>query len=349
MPGVFRGILATFVLAAAMPTAGFAQPADDSGREEAREHFERGVGLMENENWDAALFEFERSLEIHPTRSALFNAGQCLKALHRYVNAIELLQRWMERHAGTAPAEETATVTAALQEMQQYVGELSVTVAVPGAQVLLDGGVLGTAPLDGPVAVDAGRHVLEATSEGYVPARTEVLVPGSERLEVTLALEPVPAPVEPRTPDVPPIDRTPASTPDVPLVGAPTGEDSGLDAAGFWSTASTAVALGIGAAVTGGLTVAAEDDLLAAKERCDGGDRTACADGPGLIDSYDTLRWTTNGLIFGAAALAVTATILAFFTDFGFGDGEAAVTLEPTTPDADGRPTGAVLGVCLSY
>ena len=245
------------VLAAAMALAPrlSAQPGDDA-RAEAQARFERGVALMENENWEAALVEFERSLELHPTRSALFNAGMCRKALHRYVVALDTFRSWRQLYDAVAREEERQAVRDAEAELAGFIGTVDILVDVPGAEVRLDGAVVGTAPLGGPINVDAGRHVVEAVADGYDWSRVEIVVATLERVPVSLTLEPIPPapPIEP--PDDPPFDADP--------VVPPPPEEEGVDVVSswwFWTVIGVVVA---GGAVTAGVLLAPGDERAAA-------------------------------------------------------------------------------------
>lgn len=46
-------------------------------RNQARQHFQRGMALVRERRWEAALTAFNASLELYPTQSALFNSGIC--------------------------------------------------------------------------------------------------------------------------------------------------------------------------------------------------------------------------------------------------------------------------------
>jgi hypothetical protein len=173
--------------------------------------------------------------------------------------------------------------------MQQLLGLLVIRVDPAGATVALDGEALGAGPFDAPVPVDVGRHVVEASLAGYEPSRQDVTVGTLQTVEVVLGLRPV---VEPPSAAVPPAE-----------------EGRKINQAWFWTTAGTAVASGVAAAVTGGLTYAAFQDFAA------GGhvDR-------GLADEGEALETTTNVLAGVAGAAAAAALVLAFFTDFGAGE-----------------------------
>jgi hypothetical protein len=353
-------MLATTATAVAQSDAG-----REAARAEARAIFERAVALMQGEDWETALLEFDRSFALHPSRSALFNRGMCQKALHRYLEAVRSFERWQAEYGDGAPEAEREAVGEALAELRQFLGAIRIVVEPAGAIIAVDGLEVGTAPLAVPVQVGAGRHVVEVTLGGHQPVRREVTVATLERIELAIALEPqapavAVAPVEPpdggTRPDTdpPPDDGSAGPGSIVPPVEgdrpAAAAADGGLDPVWFWTVGGLAVAAGIGGAVAAGLTVGAEDDVLSAKDRCDAGDDAACRDGPGLIATYDDTRWAANGLLFGAAGLAVTAAILAIFTEFGGNETPADLTVTATpTPNRDGGVGGLVLGLAGSF
>jgi hypothetical protein len=319
----------------------------DAARDEARVHFETGLTLMEAEDWDAALGEFERSLDLHPTRAALFNLAMCQKALHRYLEAIATFERWRGTYGGDAPEGEVEAVERALGQLEALTARVVFEVNVPGATVLLDGREVGVSPLDGAVALEVGPHVAEARVAGRAPVRVEFRVASRDHRTVALTFgaagESAP-PVDP--PDVggPPVEPTRGG----PDGGAGTPgtmpADEGLASGWFWGTAAAAVALAIGGGVTGGLVLDRADAFDEAATACEGGDAGACDRGRAILDEHDDYKLATNILVPAAAAFAATALALAFFTDWG-GEGEAS---EP--PPVSGTPvlTGDGVGFELS-
>ncbi|MBI5503142.1 MAG: hypothetical protein HY907_23055 [Deltaproteobacteria bacterium] len=277
---------------------------EEPAREEAQAHFERGIGLMRNENWSAALVEFDRSLELYPTRAALFNRGNCLYALHRYVDALAALLEWQAEYADTAaPEEERAAVAALLEEIRGYLAEVQLDVEPDGAVVRLDGVVVGTAPLAGPIVVTVGPHVVEAESADGAVDRAEVTVASGDH--AVLRLSPVPATgVDDPGPPPLPVPPPPPAMPET---------DDGVDQAWFWTIASTAVAAAAGAGICGGLAWSTHDTFAA-------GGQTD----PTLRDRGSDLELAANALFGITAAAAVTALVLGFFTDFDGGESEPA-------------------------
>ena len=354
------GLSLALLASASPPVLAQEQPAGadaDAARDEAHERFNLGLALMENENWEAARLEFERSLELFPTRSALFNLGMCQKALHRYLQALETFEGWLAAYAESAPAQEHATIEEAIAELRSFVGELVVIAEPPGAQVAVDGAPVGVTPLDSPVPVEVGIHTVEVTAAGHEGALRQITVISRQRVEVAVELIPR-TPAEPVPPEGPgPVE--PAET----LTGSgPTPEESGggeagggdeaggMSSAWFWTAASAAAAAGIAGAVTGSMALVRDGDFADAVSHCQAGEHAACRDGRAIASECDDWELATNVLLPAAGAFAAAALVLVFFTEFGGGAVEeppAAVFAGPTV-GATGAD-GAAIGVSWRF
>jgi len=153
---------------------------------------------------------------------------------------------------------------------------------------------------------ELGQHGSSITAfQRYVAIRGTAL-PAEERAEIEGMVREMGGTLE--TP-APPDTGTPPAGGTTPGQGDGAADD-GVDQVWFWVTAGTAVALGIGAGITGGLLVSTHDDFV------NGGSTDQ-----DLADKGDTLQVTTNVLAGLAGAAAAAALVLAFFTDFG---GEAS-------------------------
>jgi hypothetical protein len=87
-----------------------------------------------------------------------------------------------------APAERrTAAGQRLYDTARAKVGSLTVTVDLPGADVAVDGNVIGKAPLEEPLFVEPGHHQIEARS-GTKVASAQVDVPAGASQTVPLAL-----------------------------------------------------------------------------------------------------------------------------------------------------------------
>lgn len=71
-------------------------------------------------------------------------------------------------------------------------GAVMISVSVPYAEVTIDGETVGTTPLEEPVAVTPGRHVVEVSRSGYPSAQETVEVREGQVTRLELTLEPLP-------------------------------------------------------------------------------------------------------------------------------------------------------------
>jgi len=169
-----------------------AQPAqpDQATRDAARLHFTAGREALTAERFEEALTEFRAANELIPAAPALYNVGICLRKLHRDVEALEIFRGYLTTYANPTTdrdRQQRTEVENLVEEIQDTVGTVQVNVNVSGATVLVDGQVVGAAPLGHPVEVVAGPHTFRAEAEGYRPAEEAVRVEAGQQISVTLA------------------------------------------------------------------------------------------------------------------------------------------------------------------
>jgi len=209
-------LLAALVLA---PLRAGAQ--DASAVAEARERFDRGIRLFDGESYEAALAEFLRAYEVAPNHVVLLNIAHTCRRLGRNAQAVDAFERYLAEGGDAVQAQRRAEVERELHDLRPMVGGIRVVVSRPDAAVVsIDGIEVGAAPLDRPVRVDAGRHVVEVNAEDHLPSRREVTVAGQAEALVEVSLTPVPAPAPAPVPAPAPApapeqpDVVPTLTPD---------------------------------------------------------------------------------------------------------------------------------------
>src|SRR5207248_332722 len=71
-------------------------PDQPSGPEEtSRRHFEQGVALYNEHNYEGALAEFQASYHDRAVASVLFNIALTYKAMFKYAEATEAMERFL--------------------------------------------------------------------------------------------------------------------------------------------------------------------------------------------------------------------------------------------------------------
>ena len=271
-------------------------------KEEAEKHFLAGVSLQKVDDFDAAIAAFNTSLRLYPTKGALFNLSNCLRAVHRYGEALKALEKLERDHGSELDGPMRSAVEGQLEELRNLTASLVVQVEQSGAEVWLDGALLGRSPLPEALYVSPGGHDIEVRLEGFEPAKVRVELHSRQAFttQITLAKAVAPPPTPPAP--VPPPKVEPPATPPA----SPKPQERGALTTAGWITAGTGAALLAGGAVTGVWALTLDGDL---KGECVDGHCPAGRSGD--IDRLGTLTTTTNILLgVGVALTAGGITML---------------------------------------
>jgi tetratricopeptide (TPR) repeat protein len=213
-PATGARLVAVWVLAAAWLGARPAAAQETSGtpspRELARQHYDAGAAAFEAGDYAAALVDLDQSYRLFPSLRTLYSLGLCQHALGNSGPALRSLEQYLREAGAEAPADLRARAEELVAQLRAGMGRLEVQVNVEGAEVLVDGEVVGRSPLAAPYDVGPGWHLVEARHESWDgrPQRIEVAAGGSAT--VTLALAPLPEP--PAPPPVPDPEPEPAES-----------------------------------------------------------------------------------------------------------------------------------------
>jgi len=161
----------------------------DDKKKEAKEHFDKGYALMQEEAWDAALAEFTVSLSLFPTKNGRRNAADCLRALGRFDEALAMYEMLLKEHGSALSPAEVESANKKIAELKALTGTLVITSNVEGATVVVDGRERGKTPLSGPIVVAAGTRVVRVSKEGYLPFEAKPIVAGKASVSVDAKLE----------------------------------------------------------------------------------------------------------------------------------------------------------------
>lgn len=183
----------TFVLVArgsfAAPPQPPTTPPSDATVADAKRHFEAGLKLYAERVYAAALTEFEESYRLGGRATALKNVAQCHRELKQFAEAYDAYNQLLVLH-GNDPvlkAPEKAAAKKALAELAKIIGTVEILAEPPGAEVSIDGKVVGVTPMR-PVHVDLGDHEVKITKVGYEPFAKSVTVVAEQSVSVSAAL-----------------------------------------------------------------------------------------------------------------------------------------------------------------
>jgi len=179
--------------AATTATTPPAEP-DQATRDAASGHFRAGRDAFNAGDFETALTEFRAADVLIPANRALSYIGQCLHKLNRQIEALQTFRRYVELYGEPATDRDRTALQEVkdwIEELEDVVGKVQVSVALSGATVLVDGQIVGNAPLTGPVEVVQGPHTFRAEMEGYRAAEETLTVASGQQTTITLIPTPL--------------------------------------------------------------------------------------------------------------------------------------------------------------
>jgi hypothetical protein len=184
-------------------------------KDEARRHFDRAIGLVDDGQLEGALVEFQRSYDLTHHFAVLYNIGQVLVSLARPVEAFDAYQRYLADGREAVPAARRAEVEKEMARQKSRIALIEIYGLPDGARVHVDGKEMGKAPVAASFRVAVGKHAITVTAEGFEPAASEVTVAGEDHRMFSMALtrQATPAPVATAAPVVPVAPIAPVSPP----------------------------------------------------------------------------------------------------------------------------------------
>jgi hypothetical protein len=191
--------------ALAQQPGGSAQaPPDAAKMEEARRHFERGIGLLrdpEGEKVEAAYLEFKVAYELSRSPRVLGNIGYCAMRMERNTESVDAYREYLKLVPDVDPAER-AQIKQDVVTMTEGAASVTTKFSGPGAWTLVDERV----PARGAeitnvyearageaitILVHPGRHTMHAKVNGDEQGRWEFEAVGGGSL--SHGFEPKPA------------------------------------------------------------------------------------------------------------------------------------------------------------
>jgi tetratricopeptide (TPR) repeat protein len=172
--------------------ASTAPPENEAAVKEAAERYERGLQLYSEGEAALALIEFERAHDLVSDYRVLYNIGQVRIQLGRYASARDALQQYLEQSGDDLPPDRKTAVEADLQMLVGRTAHLKVITNEPGAEIVMDGIVVGQTPMSEPLLVDAGVRAVAVQKQGFQSNSTRISLAGRDERELTLNITKIP-------------------------------------------------------------------------------------------------------------------------------------------------------------
>jgi PEGA domain len=181
-------------LAAAIAGAPLRQArAQDANLVQAREHYGLGVDYFDREDYGAAADQFRRAYELVDKPVVVYNLGLSLEKLGRHVEALDALEKALTGRAQLKP-NYVAVAERRVAELLQQIGQITISCNVAGAEVLVDGAVVGAAPLAKAIRVPRGRVLVSGRAKQHLTAYQTITAASGQqtiRLELVEASKPL--------------------------------------------------------------------------------------------------------------------------------------------------------------
>jgi hypothetical protein len=185
--------------------AAVADEPDAEQKAKANAHLKHGAELIDAENLEGALAEFEAAYRLVPSPAILHNFGIVYQGLGRKAAALDAFQRFLDE-ASRAPPGTREHAQRAVQALRAEVAELRVQTEVTGASIFVDGRKVGETPQEKPIHLDPGPHHLSVEKAGVGTVHTERLVVKAGQSVMVPARSPRAAPVVEAKRSVPPAE-----------------------------------------------------------------------------------------------------------------------------------------------
>ncbi len=136
-----------------------------------------------------ALPKFDQAYELGKTPRAAAQLGLCLQALARWADADPKLAEALTSTQDPWVKKNRETLKDALEQVKARVGRVEIVGKPPGAEVAVNGRVVGTLPLSKPVLVNEGPVDIEVSAPGYKRGIKNLTVSGASYQSVVIRLE----------------------------------------------------------------------------------------------------------------------------------------------------------------
>jgi hypothetical protein len=159
-------------------------------RDAADEWFDKGSTAYDAHRLQDAEIAFMEAWKLKKTTDIAANLGQVEMELGKHRRAATFFSYAVKNAAPTDSQEARRDVKQRLEDVQKLLGTVHLRVSRPGAKVLLNGELLGIAPLEEDVFAEPGTSTFTAKLAGYTDARAVVQVVKGSSHEAVLALVP---------------------------------------------------------------------------------------------------------------------------------------------------------------
>jgi hypothetical protein len=189
-----RALLFGLCLLAVPRPALAVDPVDDDAQvtAPAQDLIQQGISLRHSGQDEAALGVFLDAEKRAPNSvRVLLHVTAAAQAAGRWLLAYQYLQKASAYKSTAYYQRYRASIRGMEETVAQHVGQFRVAGSPAGAEVLINGELMGTLPLEGAKVLEVGSYVLEVRKPGFFPLRRPfTIAPGGGLAQETVELKP---------------------------------------------------------------------------------------------------------------------------------------------------------------
>lgn len=152
----------------------------------ARERFKEGVSYFDKKEFAKARVAFLQAYALKKHPAVLLNLAQSELRSGHEADAAKHFAQYLREHQDATEAERQGAESG-LTAAKALVGEVSLDVDAPGAEIYVDGGLEGSSPLPAPIYLTPGVHEIAAKKDGKA-AKSEVTSSAGQVTSLSLKL-----------------------------------------------------------------------------------------------------------------------------------------------------------------
>ncbi len=180
--------MALVTLAAPAP----ARAEDSASLQLAQEAYRHALGLFDRGQHAAALDEFQRAYSLAPSFRILYNVALCEAALGDVRGAIDAFVGYLRDGGEQVPSARRDQVQLELAKLEKQLVSLEIELPQAGAELRVDGALLGRGPLSQKLRLNPGRHSVEVRSPDGTLRTQSVTLGSGEARALTFGEQPAP-------------------------------------------------------------------------------------------------------------------------------------------------------------
>lgn len=143
------------------------KPLSETLTGEAAADNDAGKLLFQDRDHVGARIKFENAYNKSKDPRLLFNVAACEKNLRHYARVVKLLKQYQAEGGSLLTDEDRQRADELIKTIEPFTVSVTFNSLVEGAELSVDGEVIGTTPISNPVILDLGSRKIKATKKEF--------------------------------------------------------------------------------------------------------------------------------------------------------------------------------------